>query len=306
MEYSTIGAWDIRVTLDLYLGGIGVGAFLLSVLLSIYDSKKHRTIIKLGAYTAPIMVCLGLLLLITKLGVPLKFVTTIWNVNLQSVMSIGVFLQLGFVVSSAVYAFLIFKKESIDFMFRLWQIIGTFFAFSVGLYHGLFMSSLGRVLWTELIPGIFLASSLATGIAFVYLLERIVEYRGNTVPKVEKIQERLPLGLNRFRVMLVTILLVQLVSIVLWQFYTGRLELEQALIYKYFMQEYGVIWIAVVLIGGTLIPMSIAFISLMRHEVRMTSLATIVTSVLILCGGFIMKHLLVIGGQVSLPVGFLF
>ncbi len=93
MNYYNISAWDIRVTIDLFLGGLGVGAFLVSILLSFYDWEKHLNAIKIGAYTAPIAVGVGLLVLVTKLGVPLKFITTFWHINLKSVMSMGVFLQ---------------------------------------------------------------------------------------------------------------------------------------------------------------------------------------------------------------------
>lgn len=305
MEYSTMGAWDIRVTLDLFLGGIGVGAFLFSVMMSFYDLDKHETTVKLGAYSAPIMVCLGLLLLVTKLGVPLKFITTLWNVNFQSVMTVGVFLQLGFVISSIVYAVLMLRKRPIDFTIRITQTIGTFFAFSVGLYHGLFMSSLGRVLWTEITPGLFLASSLVSGIAFVLILERIIAPQ-DAVSKPTVSESRLPLGLDRFPAVLFIILLVQLASVLLWQFYTGRLELEQALSYDYFMENYRVVWVFTVLIGGTIVPMYLALMSMIRNEERMSTGRTIIVSLLILIGGFMMKHLMIIGGQVSLPIGFLF
>ena len=307
MEYTNIGAWDIRITLDLFFGGIGVGAFLLSVLLSFYNRESHQSTIKIGAYTAPIAVGFGLLLLVAKLGVPSKFITTLWNVNLQSVMSIGVFLQTGFMILTIWYAILIRKKFPINNQFRLLQTIGTFFAFSTGLYHGLFLSSLGRVLWTELTPGMFIASSIAGGIAFVLLLETLINLSvKNEDENVETKETTLPLGLYRFQVMIFIILLVQLVSVVLWQFYTGRLELEQSLSYVYFMIQFGSIWTYFVLIGGIIIPMIITLISMIKHEEKMAPMPTMITCILILAGSFLMKHLLITGGQIALPVGFTF
>lgn len=306
MEFYNIGAWDIRVTLDLYLGGIGVGAYLLSVFLSFYHLEQHAKSIKLGAYAAPILVSLGLLLLVSKIGVPLKFMTTLWNVNFESVMSIGVFLQVGFVFSSIYYAFLIYTKVPMNNYFRIWQTIGVFFALSVGLYHGLFLSSLGRVLWTELTPGMFFASSVVSGIAFVILLKRITEPKSAAILRSETPNSLLLLGLNRVPVMFVILLLVQFTSVLLWQFYTGRLELEQSLSYEYFMQEYGILWLSTVLIGGTIVPMVISIVSLVKNEERMSSNTAIITCLFILVGGFVMKHLMIIGGQIAIPVGFQF
>ena len=306
MDFINIGAWDIRITLDLFFGGIGVGAFLLSVLLSLYNRESLRSTIKIGAYTAPVSVGIGLLLLVSKIGVPAKFIITLWNVNLQSVMSIGVFLQIGFMVITIWYAVLIWKEFPVNNQFRLLQTAGTFFAFSTGLYHGLFLSSLGRVLWTELTPGMFIASSIAAGIAFVLLLKTLIDLVTKDEVRTDLIKSTLPLGLHRFQVMFFIILLVQLVSVVLWQFYTGRLELEQALIYDYFMKQYGTIWTSLVLVGGIIIPIIITLVSLVKHEKNMAPIPTIIICVLILVGSFVMKHLLIIGGQIALPVGFVF
>lgn len=306
MDYINLEAWDIRVTLDLFLGGIGVGAFLLSVLLTFYDRKSLQTRIKIGAYSAPILVGIGLLLLIVKLGVPSKFITTLWHVNVQSVMSIGVFLQTGFVILSLAYAFLIWKEAPIDKKFRLVQTFGSFFAFSTGLYHGLFLSSLGRVLWTELTPGMFIASSLAAGIAFVLLVEMIVKSYVKDADERDATEVSAPLGLHRYPVMFFIMLLVQLVSVVLWQFYTGRLELEQAISYNYFMENYSLLWTFAVLIGGIIIPMLMALVSMIKQEEKFTHLPAIIASVLVLFGSFMMKHLMITGGQISLPVGFTF
>ncbi len=308
MEYYSIEAWDMRVTLDLFLGGIAVGAYLLSVLVSFYNSEKHQLAIKIGAYSAPILVSLGLLLLISKIGVPSRFITTLWNVNPQSVMSVGVFLQTGFIVLSCVYAILIWRKEPFGTKLRLWQAAGTLFAFSVGIYHGLFLSSLGRVLWTELTSGMFLASSIASGFAFVLLLEKIVQPNNEIFTDAEdsEIESNLPLGLHRYRVLLFTVLMVQLISVVLWQYYTGRLDLEQAVLYDNFMKHYGILWLVSVLLGGTLIPMVISLVSLVKHESSFSYKGAIVTCLLILLGGFMMKHLMIVGGQVAVPIGFLF
>lgn len=304
MDYLNLGAWDVRVTIDLFLGGIGVGAFLLSVLLSIYNKEEHALSIKLGAYIAPVAVISGLLILIWKLGVPFKFIITFWNVNLQSVMSIGVFLQTAFVLISIYYAYLVFKDSHQKPQMQIVKIVGSFLALAVGLYHGLYMSSLGRVLWSELTPGMFIASSLTSGIAFVLLFQQLK--KGKHKDPVGETQIYLPLGLNRFRVMFIILLIVQLISIILWQFYSGRLDLEQELSFGVYMENYGAIWTLIVLLGGTIIPMILCFRSIMKREQELPNSITILICVLILIGGFTMKHLMIIGGQIQITAGFLF
>ena len=304
MDYLNLGAWDVRVTIDLFLGGIGVGAFLLSVLLSIYDKEEHTLSIKLGAYIAPVTVISGLLILIWKLGVPSRFIKTFWNINLQSVMSIGVFLQTFFVIFSTYYAYLVYKNFHHKPQMHFVKIVGSFLALSVGLYHGLYMSSLGRVLWSELTPGMFIASSLTSGIAFVLLFQQLK--KGGHKDHGEEAKIHLPLGLDRFRVMFIILLIVQLISIILWQYYSGRLDLEQGLSFGIFMENYGVIWTLIVLFGGTIIPMLLCFRSIMRREHELPNFMTILICVLILFGGFTMKHLMIIGGQIHISAGFQF
>ena len=304
MDYLNLGVWDLRVTIDLFLGGVGVGAFLISVLLSFYGWEKHSLSIKLGAYIAPVAVGLGLLVLISKLGVPMKFITTLWNVNPQSVMSIGVFIQTGFVLLALYYAYLIYKGKEADSSMRIVQTVGAFLALAVGLYHGLFMSSLGRVLWSELTPGMFIASSFTSGAALVLLLRELMKNSGDSTNTME--DEHLPLGLDRFQVMFFIILLVQLTSIVLWQFYSGRVDLEQEVSFRIFMDNYGLVWSFIVLIGGTILPLVITLRSMVKKETDMPSSVAILMSLLILVGGFTMKHLMIIGGQIHIPAGFLF
>ncbi|MBF0353528.1 MAG: polysulfide reductase NrfD [SAR324 cluster bacterium] len=289
---ESIAAWDIRVTIDLFLGGVGVGAFLLSVLASFYDREKHWLTVRAGAVLAPVTVGVGLLVLVTKLGRPEKFITTLWNVNPLSIMSIGVFIQTGFMLFACLYAAMIlFQPDKIDWKLRLAQILGSFFAAGTGLYHGLFLSSLGRVLWTEMTPGMFLASSLATGTAAIMLIRTI-----QAPVKPEGTRD------FSYRITLLVVLAFQLVSVILWQFYTGRLELEQELSYRNFMENHETLWTTVVLIGGIIIPGLAALYSMLKQEVKMGKGLTIIACVLVLTGGFVMKHLMVIGGQVVVPI----
>ncbi len=75
---ESLTSWDIRVTIDLFLGGIGIGAFLLSVLATLYNRERYFSTVRLAAIIAPISVGLGLLVLIFKLGVPMRSIVTLW------------------------------------------------------------------------------------------------------------------------------------------------------------------------------------------------------------------------------------
>jgi protein NrfD len=289
---ESLTSWDIRVTIDLFLGGIGIGAFLLSVLATLYDRERYYfSTARLAAVIAPISVGLGLLALIFKLGVPMRAVMTLWYVNPQSVMTIGVFLQTGFMIFSLIYLLLLFsKKLKFDRTFRGVQFIGCFFAVGVGLYHGLFLSSLGRVLWTEMIPGIFLISSLATGVATVMLIQAMIGHTGTfTSDSPSRIS---------YPAILLGLLAVQFLSVLLWQFFTGRLELEQNISYAYFMERFGLVWNGFVLVLGIVLPAILAAFSLLASKGILNRGMAFVLALLILVGAFTLKHLIIMGGQV--------
>ncbi len=292
---ESLTSWDIRVTIDLFLGGIGIGAFLLSSLASLYDRDRYLSTVKMAGIIGPIFVGLGLLALLVKLGVPGKAITTLWYVNPQSVMTVGVFLQTGFMIFSVIYILLLFSKDpQFDLRFRVIQSFGCFFAVSVGLYHGLFLSSLGRVLWTEMIPGIFLISSLATGVAAVMLIQAL---NGDTSVLTFSSSSRIS-----YPAILLGLLAVQFISVLLWQFFTGRLELEQSISYAYFMERFGLAWNWVVLILGIVIPATIAAVSLLKFNGKLEREMAFIMALLILIGAFILKHLMIMGGQVVVPL----
>lgn len=293
MEFLT--SWDIRVTIDLYLGGIGIGAFLLSVLASLYDRKRYFSTVKLAAVIAPVCVGLGLLALLTKLGMPLRSFTTLWYVNPHSVMTVGVFLQTGFMIVSVLYVYFLFAQVfEFDRRLRVVQALGSFFAIGVGLYHGLFLSSLGRVLWTEMIPGIFLVSSLTTGVATVMLVQAA---SGDNTVLSDRSSTRIS-----YPAVLLGLLAVQFLSVLLWQFFTGRLELEQNLSYVHFMQKFGVTWNWLVIIIGIVIPAVWTALYLVRANGVMGRGAALAIAVLILVGTFTLKHLMIMGGQLVVPL----
>lgn len=296
---ESLTAWNGLVTIDLFLGGIGIGAFLLSALASLYDRDRYFSTVKVAAIIAPISVGLGLLVLVVKLGVPLRAITTLWHVNPQSVMTVGVYLQTGFMIFSMIYLILLFSKDpQFDSRFRTVQIFGCFFAISVGLYHGLFLSSLGRVLWTEMIPGIFLISSLATGVAAVMLIQAL---RGDAASLTYSSSS----GIS-YPAILLGLLAVQFLSVLLWQFFTGRLELEQSISYAYFMERFGTVWNWLVLILGMVIPAGLATYSLLKSKGIVGREMAFIMTLLILMGVFTLKHLIIIGGQVVVPLQAMF
>ncbi len=71
--------WDWRVAIDLFLGGAGVGALLFAVALDEVFKGRYRRICQTAAWLSPILVTLGLVFLLFKLGRPFNLFMTFQN-----------------------------------------------------------------------------------------------------------------------------------------------------------------------------------------------------------------------------------
>ncbi|KJS88221.1 MAG: hypothetical protein JM58_01740 [Peptococcaceae bacterium BICA1-8] len=293
--------WDIRVTLDFFLGGLGIGAFLFAALLSFYDRKRYREMIKISAYIAPISIILGLLALITELGKPARFITTIFRFNPSSVMSWGVFLQSGFVLFALIFAYLIMKNKEDSGMTDLTLILGSLLALAVGLYQGLLLSAnVGRSLWSGgLVPVMFLFSSILTGTAVVLL---ICSLKVSTVSNVTQRETATVDGQSKdfsFTGLLFGLIVANITIVLVWfiSLNKGTLETQKAL--DYLISNHGIIWWGGVIIVGLLIPLVLVLSQLNKRKNNLTT--TPIISALILFGGFVLKHIVLIVGQVRFP-----
>jgi len=105
-------AWGGMIAIYLFLAGIAGGAFLTASLTDLFGKKQYPKVIRSGSYIALVTIIVGLGLLVVDLGRPLSFWKLMLNVNLGSVMSIGVFIVSGFTGLSFVYGCLVWLTAS--------------------------------------------------------------------------------------------------------------------------------------------------------------------------------------------------
>ena len=105
-------AWGGMIAIYLFLAGIAGGAFLTASLTDLLSKKQSPKVIRSGAYIALLTIIVGLGLLVVDLGRPLSFWKLLLNVNLGSVMSIGVFIVSGFTGLSFVYSYLVWSTAA--------------------------------------------------------------------------------------------------------------------------------------------------------------------------------------------------
>ncbi len=300
--------WDWRVAADLFFGGAGVGAFLFAVGVDEWFKGKYRRICRTAALLAPLLIAVGLVLLMLKLGRPFRTYQSLLNVNLASPLWWGSIFQPLLVGGAVLYAWMWHREhEGDDGAARRW--LGRAFtplAVIVGTYHGLVLGvNVSRPLWNTG-PAVVAAmlAFASTGIAAVMLVHLIRMKIAGRLDDLEHVANFLD-NMRVIRNLLVTVLVLQLGTCMLWwlSLKFGALGDQQALAAA--NEAYGPMfwWLGIGL--GLILPLAIGAYVVIRGESahrRLQVAAILTTSAFILVGGFFFRLAVVLGGQVDLPV----
>lgn len=272
--------WDIRVSLDLFLGGLGVGAFLVGAVLFYMDAKIYESIIKKSFVIAPVLVIIGLLLLLTELGRPLNVIKTMYAINPTSFMSIGIFLQSAFVAVALFLAFSILTK-GMDALCGKFVYIGAILAGLVGLYHGFLLTGIAKEPWNNAIPVIFFVSSILSGSSLVFLLS--LSELDSLISKF-----KIPLIINM-------VLTLELAAVFAWVYNLALTTASSKHAYDVLMSSFGFEFWGLSILVGLVVPLALlTLVILGKTSLKSVALPTFATMVL---GSFFLKNLVVYLGQ---------
>ncbi|NLC27189.1 MAG: polysulfide reductase NrfD [Campylobacteraceae bacterium] len=272
--------WDVRVSLDLFLGGVGIGAFIFGAFLFYIDKNGYQLTIKRAMIISPLLIIVGLLLLLSELGRPLNVIKTIVAVNPTSFMSIGIFLQGIFIALVLYVVFNLLTKKIEDMSGALIYVTATL-AGLVGFYHGFLLTGIGLEAWNQAIPIIFFGSSILSGAFLAASLSYgSVEF------------EKLVSNFN-FVIVANAIITIELIAILGWVYSLATATAASQATYAGLMSLFGFeLFLA---LAGLLLPLLLLTLVLMKK----ISLRVIVlpTAILLLGASFVLKNLIVYLGQ---------
>lgn len=330
-------AWHLPVILYLYLAGLGAGAvsvsgyaFLSSVKAPTSNYHNFR-MARYGALIGPIPLMVGVALLIFELGRPFRPLNLLKVINL-SPMSIGSWFLVFFIATSILYGltFLPTLKPK-------WEALGEkLFGLRYGLamaniplgigvavYTGILLGAMpARPLWNSpILAFLFLISALSTGIALIIAARAILHKKSP-----EAVPDRRERSAGRRKTkrpgrryhetgyLLATtdLILISLELLVIFLFIMfahltiGNLKYAMAIILPggEMAPEF---WVGVVLIGliipavielYTCLPRMLYNVPFVAH--RSVELAI---SIAVLIGGFMLRYVIVIAGQITGPMG---
>ncbi len=299
-------AWDWRVAMDLFLGGAGVGSILFAVFVDEFFQGKYRRIRQTAAWMSPILVTLGLVFLLLKLGRPFHAFNTLINFNPHSPLWWGGIFQPLLVILGVMYAR---KLNNIDEDSTNHRTLGRILvplSIIVGTYHGLLLAiNVSRPLWNTG-PTVVAAilGFITTGIAAVMLVHLIRMKLAGRLDDGDHFAKFID-DMKVVRNILVGAILLQLFTFFLWwlSLRFGVLTDRQALALA--NEHYGPMFWFLGIGMGLILPLLLGGIAILKGEEkdrRLQVVIIMVTSFLILFGGFFFRLAVVLAGQLSLPL----
>ncbi len=308
--------WGILLVVYLFLGGMAGGAYIIGAMADIFGKRKCKVLSKSGVYVSLVSIIVGLVVLILDLGRfevdPLSPLNAYINFP-TSIMSVGTWIITGFTAVSMVTAVLWFFEGN-SLVRKLCEIVGIVLGLSTAAYTGLLLAfARGRPFWTSpYIPLTFVISGTLTGLAIALLLIPIIAI---FVPRFFKEFKELFNNREEYAGMIsdsqryiVSLIIVELFLVVL------ELGTSHADISLLTSGSFSMLFFAYVILG-LIAPLGIAYYinklesarasasqKFLPNTLKQISLSMILFSlsgfVLILIGGFLLRYVILIAGQI--------
>lgn len=275
------------IAIYFYLTGLSAGSFVLSTLAYVFGVDKYKPIGKIGVILAALFLILAPVALLVHVGQPLKAWQLFVHLNATSPITWGSFLLTLYPINCVIYGWFMFKGR--HKMTRLFGTIGIPLAVFVHGYTG-FILALGkaRALWnTALMPFLFLVSAMVSGIALMIIISLI---KDRFFSKEKKVNRELIFGLGNLLAAMILIDLFLVLSdvLVLLVSHTEAQEAAHLLL----KGKFSVLFIWVENIMGKVLPVIMLLLPRLRNLTTVT-----IASIMVIVGIFIMRYVVVLGGE---------
>ena len=314
--------WGMPVILYLFLAGVGAGAMTVSASLYLRGGSSvrgmHVDIARYGAFVAPWPLMIGCAFLIFELG---SFEAGNWFrwMNLYKVinlspMSIGTWLLTVVITFSLIYAYTFVQNAPglSDEKRYAWRRILSWIAIPLGIatavYTGVLLGAMpARPFWnTPILAMLFLISALSTGIAVILLVRAIF---GKAGPDEADHRQFHHSGyiLTASDALLIGFELLIVFLFIIYAYLTiGDVkEAVSILLQRGDLATLFWFWfVAVGLVVPALVELKYVIPKLLYHNDFVAPRhAEIWVPIAILVGGFVLRYVVVVAGQVTGPVG---
>jgi len=280
--------WGLPIVMTIYFIGLSAGSLVLSSLASVFGQTAYKSLSRIAAYLAALLLIGALLSLGLDLGRPERIGLAFIYLNPTSIFSWNGFLYSSYILICFVYLWAMFKEKE-----KLVKAIGILAViWAIGVHSGtgaIFGFVSGRELYhSPLTPPSFVAAALSSGTALIIILLVITFKAINRF-----LDPKLIVGLGRLLVAFILVVLYFILVENLTRLYSpANHEAIHFLLFSGTVYCL-VFWLGLILIGS-IIPAVILFNPKTKNSVSWIVTASILVVFGVLCERFIV----VMPGQV--------
>ena len=280
--------WGVPHMFAIFLIIAASGVLNIASISSVFNIKIYKPLARLSALLAIALLTGGLIVLVLDLGRPERLIVAMTTFNFKSIFAWNIFLYSGFVVIAALYLWMMFEARYNKFSQKvgtfafIWRVIlttgtGSIFGFLVAkeAYNGAILAPL------------FIALSLLLGTAIFYKVLFWMN-KGLNIPLGSEI-------ILRFRKLLIyftfAVFYLTILSHLTNLYATKHHE------YEFFLLFSGNIYTILFWIGQILIGTFVPLLILYSKNFSTTKMGLLISSALIILGGFFQLYVIIISGQ---------
>lgn len=285
--------WKWQIILYFFLGGMAGGSFLTSTLADLLAPQKYRNMIRAGRYLSFVCILASPVLLIIDLGRPERFYNMLRVLKLRSVMSLGSWgISIFGMLCGLTTAHQMANDGLLNWMppiaklmkalpVKVIESIGSVAGLFVASYTGVLLSSTAVPVWARarhVLGPLFITSGLSTALSALSL---ILSYSRSKSDELEK--------LDNAEMVAMTTELGLIASL-----YPILGPLGKPL----FKGKNGTLFQAGTMGAGLVLPLLIKLVARVTGR-KASREQHIATSLLVLVGGYILRHVWIIAGRAS-------
>lgn len=293
--------WGIILAAYLFLGGLAGGAYIVGALADLFKKDKYKVLSKSGVLASLFCIIIGLVLLVLDLKrfkvAPLVILNAYRRLP-ASIMTVGTWIITMFTLVSLVTVVLLYL-DGWSLVRKIVEIFGVILGLATAAYTGILLSfARGMPFWhSGFLPWLFVLSGVLTGLAIAIVM---VPFAAVFMPKAfgdfKEMWDTTKsyAGLIEYTDKYAQIIILLETAVMILYFVTTpatSIVWSGSSISLYF---YAYILLALV-IPGAISYYNMKLVDAGRH--KMLIWMTIVASTLALVGGFLLRYVVLIGGQ---------
>lgn len=287
--------WKWLIIFYFFLGGLSSASYVIAAVAELFGGRDGRRITRVGRYLSLAALIPSPILLILDLGRPERFYMMLRVLKLRSPMSVGTWGLTIFGIFATVTALIQAAQDGLFGWFKLLNrvllalpcttinIVGGVFGFFVGGYTGVLLAVTAVPLWAKnhlLLGPLFLSSAMSSAAAAITLILSFVRGTShNTMLRLERLD---------------TITLLAELGLIM----SARANAGPVIARPIREGPLSPIFRWGVLGSGIVAPLVLQLSSMLRRR-PLSRGATILSSLLTLTGGFLLRYVMVMAGRAS-------